>query len=60
MVRPSLPSLSLMYPSLLWVLGLDWERAARNALGLALSGGVSEFTAHPAEVRGGVESARLF
>ena len=37
------------------------ERAARNALGWALSGGVSEFEEHTAEeVYGGVESARCF
>ena len=60
MVRPSLPSLSLLSPSLLCISAMHWERAARNALALALSGGVSEFTAHQAEVYGGVESARCF
>ena len=41
-----------------WIAALACERAARNALGLPLSGGASEFTADQEGAPGGVECGR--
>ena len=41
-----------------WIAALACERAARNALGLPLSGGASELTADQEGAPGGVERGR--